>query len=429
MSSNKIRALIIGAGTGGLCLAHGLKKNGVDVALFERDRTPRHMLIGYRVGISPDGNKALHRCLPADVFAEFVRTTARPATRINMRTEKYQELLVADLPPAADETHSERSVSRIAMRTALLNGLDDVVRFDKAFTHFARNDDGSVTAFFADGTSETGDVLVGADGAQSRVRKQYLPHAKVVDTGITTIAGKLPWTPENAKLLPPQADGAVTLLYGPKGAFVIIHVMRFDGQGVEDDYIMWAYAASHDKFPDLRGMSQEQLKQVVLGMTPKFHPDLRKLFALADPETVFEIRVRTSEPLQPWEASNVTMIGDSVHLMTPGRGIGANTALRDAELLCRKLTEAHRGKDAVRAIAEYERDMVEYGFEAVLASREQMDGNGVIHKPVIGRIVLAALRTILRVTNAVPALKRRMIAKDMAHRDHVDSANDVVHAG
>ncbi|WP_112275459.1 FAD-dependent oxidoreductase [Lentzea terrae] len=424
-----MRVLIIGAGTGGLCLAHGLKKAGVDVALFERDRTPRSMLIGYRVGISPDGSKALHSCLPPDVFAEFVRTTARPATRINMRTEKYKELLVADIPQARNPAHRENSVSRIAMRTALLNGLEDVVRFDKTFTHFSRNDDGTVTAFFDDGTSETGDVLVGADGAQSKVRKQYLPHAKVVDSGITTIAAKLPLTPENAKLLPPQADGAVTLLYGPKGAFVIIHVMRFEDASVEDDYIMWGYAASHDKFPDLKGMSQEQLKQVVLDMTPKFHPNLRELFRLGDPETAFQIKVRTSEPVQPWESSNVTMIGDSVHLMTPGRGIGANTALRDAELLTRKLTEAHHGKDVVQAISEYEREMIEYGFAAVQSSREQMDGNGAIHKPVIGRVVLAFLRTFLRVTNALPPLKRRMMARDMADRDHVDSAHEVVHAG
>jgi 2-polyprenyl-6-methoxyphenol hydroxylase-like FAD-dependent oxidoreductase len=424
-----MRVLIIGAGTGGLCLAHGLKKAGVDVALFERDRTPRSMLIGYRVGISPDGSKALHSCLPADVFAEFVRTTARPPVRINMRTEKYKELLVGELPEQLDDTRSEKSVSRIAMRTALLHGLEDVVRFDKTFTHFSRNDDGSVTAFFDDGTSETGDVLVGADGAQSKVRRQYLPHAKISDTGITTIAAKLPLTPENAKLLPPKADGAVTLLYGPKGAFVIVHVMRFDAADVEDDYIMWGYAASHDKFPDLKGLDQEQLKQVVLDLTPKFHPNLRELFRRADPETVFQIKVRTSEPLQPWKSSNVTLIGDSVHLMTPGRGIGANTALRDAELLCRKLTEAHHGKDVVQAISEYEQEMIKYGFEAVLASREQMDGNGAIHKPVIGRIVLAFLRTFLRVTNAVPVLKRRMLATDAARRDHVDSAHEVVHAG
>lgn len=429
-----MRVLIIGAGTGGLCLAHGLKKAGVDVALFERDRTPSSMLIGYRVGISPDGSKALHSCLPPDVFAEFVRTTARRATRINMRTEKYKELLVADIATGLDETRAENSVSRIAMRTALLNGLEDVVQFDKAFTHFSHNDDGSVTAFFTDGTSATGDVLVGADGAQSKVRKQRLPEAKVVDTGITSIAGKLKMTPETLALLPPAADPAVTLLYGPKGAFVILHVMHFDGIGVEDDYIMWGYAIAHDKLPDLRGMDGEQLKQVVLDMTPKYHPDVRELFRRADPETVFNIRIRTSEKLQPWPSNNVTMIGDSVHLMTPGRGIGANTALRDAELLCRRLTEAAHGKDLVTAISEYEREMIEYGFEAVLASREQMDASGAMHKPVIGRVVLACFRTFLRVVNALPPLKRRMMAKENDQRDHVDrrdvsSANEVVQAG
>ncbi|MCR3749724.1 FAD-dependent oxidoreductase [Lentzea californiensis] len=420
-----MRVLIIGAGTGGLCLAHGLKKAGVDVALFERDRTPRSMLIGYRVGISPDGSRALHSCLPPDVFAEFVRTTARPPKHIVMRTEKYGELLVGDVDTDRDDSRSEKSVSRIAMRTALLGGLDDVVRFDKTFTRFTQNDDGTVTAFFDDGTSETGDVLVGADGAQSRVRRQYLPGAKVVDTGITSVAGKLPLTDENAKLLPPLADGGITLLFGTRGEFVIIHVMRFDGTGVEDDYIMWGYAASHDKFPDMKDMSQSELKQVVLNLTPKFHPHMRRLFALATPETVFQVRVRTSERPRPWQPSNVTMIGDSVHLMTPGRGIGANTALRDAELLCRKLTE---GKDTVQAIGEYEREMVEYGFQAVEASREMMNGGSLVHKPVIGPVAAAFQRTFLRVTNAVPVLKRKMLAEDAAERDHVSSDHEVVHA-
>jgi len=123
-----------------------------------------------------------------------------------------------------------------------------------------------------------------------------------------------------------------------------------------------------------------------------------------------------------------------VHLMTPGRGIGANTALRDAELLCRRLTEAAHGKDLVTAISEYEREMIEYGFEAVLASREQMDASGAMHKPVIGRVVLACFRTFLRVVNAVAPLKRRMMAKENDQRDHVDrrdvsSANEVVQAG
>src|SRR5687768_15978659 len=55
MSTRKsLRVLIVGAGTGGLCLAHGLKRAGIDVAVYERDRTRTDGLHGYRVGIDPD---------------------------------------------------------------------------------------------------------------------------------------------------------------------------------------------------------------------------------------------------------------------------------------------------------------------------------------------------------------------------------------
>jgi 2-polyprenyl-6-methoxyphenol hydroxylase-like FAD-dependent oxidoreductase len=58
-----------------------------------------------------------------------------------------------------------------------------IVRFDKAFTHYVREADGKITASFTDGTSANGDVLVGADGTGSKVRAQYLPQAKLIDTG------------------------------------------------------------------------------------------------------------------------------------------------------------------------------------------------------------------------------------------------------
>jgi len=52
--------------------------------------------------------------------------------------------------------------------------------------------------------------------------------------------------------------------------------------------------------------------------------------------------------------------------------------------------------------------MIDDGFDAVLASRKQMDGNGLIHKPVVGRVVLASMRAGLRAVNHLPPLKRRM---------------------
>jgi 2-polyprenyl-6-methoxyphenol hydroxylase-like FAD-dependent oxidoreductase len=144
-------------------------------------------------------------------------------------------------------------------------------------------------------------------------------------------------------------------------------------------------------------------------MTRDWHPDLRRLIALSDPTTIFRVNIRTSVPVSPWQSSNVTLLGDAIHTMTPGRGVGANTAMRDASLLCRRLTEVRDGvRPLVEALHAYEAEMLEYSARAVLESRKQMDANGLSHRPVLGRIQLAVMRGALRIINAVPALKRRM---------------------
>lgn len=53
--------------------------------------------------------------------------------------------------------------------------------------------------------------------------------------------------------------------------------------------------------------------------------------------------------------------------------------------------------------------MRRYGFHAVAESRKQFDASGALHRPVVGRMALSAMRTTLRVVNNVPMLKRRMI--------------------
>ena len=105
--------------------------------------------------------------------------------------------------------------------------------------------------------------------------------------------------------------------------------------------------------------------------------------------------------------------------MTPGRGAGANTALRDAALLCKLLVEADHGhKPLVQAIQEYETEMLRYGTEAVIESKKQMNSNDMIHEPVVGRLQLAAMRAGLRFVNTVPLLKRRITQNIMRVRGH-----------
>ena len=59
-----LHVIVIGGGIGGLCLAQGLKRAGISVAVYERDRTLTDRLQGYRVHINPSGSRALHACLP-----------------------------------------------------------------------------------------------------------------------------------------------------------------------------------------------------------------------------------------------------------------------------------------------------------------------------------------------------------------------------
>src|SRR5215471_21866861 len=94
--SEPFHVLIIGGGVGGLTLAQGLKRAGVSVAVYERDRTPTDRLQGYRVHISPAGSRALHACLPPHLFELFDRTCGKPGRAFHFMTEDMQVLLALE---------------------------------------------------------------------------------------------------------------------------------------------------------------------------------------------------------------------------------------------------------------------------------------------------------------------------------------------
>jgi 2-polyprenyl-6-methoxyphenol hydroxylase-like FAD-dependent oxidoreductase len=157
-------------------------------------------------------------------------------------------------------------------------------------------------------------------------------------------------------------------------------------------------------------------------MTDGWSPRFRKLIELSEMDTINSINIRTSVPLDPWESSRVTLLGDAVHTMTPGRGVGANTALEDAALLCKRLIEVRDGmRELIEAIHSYEGDMLEYSRHVVLESRKRMDARDPVHKPVIGRVVLALSRTMMRTVNHLPFLKRILSKKELELRKIKDA--------
>jgi 2-polyprenyl-6-methoxyphenol hydroxylase-like FAD-dependent oxidoreductase len=399
-----MKVLVAGAGLGGLCLAHGLLRHGVDVAVYERDAALDSRGQGYRLHL--DAGRALYSCLEPDLYELCVATAGRPSTSVTIVSKRLRRLKQYAIDGPADPFDPatlSTSVNRHTFREILAARLSHVVRYGKACTGFEQDGDG-VLASFADGSRAEGDVLVGADGVGSAVRRQYLPHARVTGTGSLCVYGRTPLTSETRPLIPDYLWRGFTGVIG-RGIGMATGVVDFREEprsaakriapDVEltavPSYLMWALTGPARRFasdPAASGpaaqspaaqspaaqspaaQSPAALHQIVLDMIRRWHHDLRRLVELASVEETMLVPIRTSVPADPWPASRVTLLGDAIHAMSPARGSGANTALRDAALLAGELGAAARGdKTLLSAIVGYERAMTDYGFAAVRANQ------------------------------------------------------------
>lgn len=431
MSSSPLRVMVIGGGIGGLCLAQALKAADMDVAVYERNPSPTEWLQGYRININPTGSWALHECLPTVLWEVFIATAGKPSAGFGFMTEQLKELLVIDeglmSGGATAPEKTQHPVSRIALRHVLLSGLDDVIQFDKTFERYEQSAMGKVTAFFTDGSSATGDVLVGADGANSHVRKQYLPQAQRVETGALSIGGKLLLNEQTRAWLPRPLATRMNIITPLSRYFMFSAVFdhtysptetlnRVDAHAKSaglrtellfndvEDYALWAFAAHRDAYPaNAQDLDGAALQQFMIETIADWHPDLRRMVVESDPASVNLLSLKTSVPVEPWETTNVTLLGDAIHNMTPLAGMGANTALRDASLLARKLIAVERGEASLLpAIHAYEAQMIKYGFEAVRGSLQNTQ-RAISNN----RVARLTGRAFFRLCNTFPALKRR----------------------
>lgn len=423
MKQQPLQIAIVGGGMGGLCLAQGLRKAGVSVAVYERDESPSSRPQGFRIHISPEGSRALHACLPNDLWEVFDATGGVSAQGFSIVTEQLRELLhfsERDAPQDAIAQH--RSISRITLRRVLLAGLDGNVHFGKRFVRYEWTAEKRVRAHFEDGTTAEADVLVGADGVRSRVRRQYLPDAEPVDTGVVGIGGRIALTDGILALAPPQLlDGPVMVMppapcslflamwrRARKAADALERLGIFETLEGDEDYLLLALGGRMESF----GLQNPagppngaELKEILRRKAAGWHPNLRKLIELAPEEEFFLNPLRTSIVPTPWKPSTVTLLGDAIHSMTPYRGIGGNVALRDAALLASLLAEAQTGsKSVTEAIGEYEREMRKYAFAAVAASKRAMEQfTGERKYPMF-----PLMKTAMRAVNAMPAVKMKL---------------------
>ena len=305
---------------------------------------------------------------------------------MTVMTERLRPLRRTAIRPAADPLDPatlSTSVNRQTFREILAARLDGVLQFGRTCTGFDQ-DPGGVAIHFSDGSHAEAEMLVAAEGISSPIRRRYLPHARLEDTGVACVYGRTPLTEQTRPLVPaPLWDGFTAVAGGTAGMAAGVLDFREPPQQAArrlatdvqlspaQSYLMWAVTASAGQFAGrLDGLSPAELHAVTLNTIRRWHPDLLRLVTLASAQETSLAAIRTAVPVAPWPPSQVTLLGDAIHAMSPAGGSGANTALRDAALLAGELGAAARGeKSPVQAVADFELRMVDYGFAAVRASR------------------------------------------------------------
>ncbi|MEU0886208.1 NAD(P)/FAD-dependent oxidoreductase [Lentzea sp. NPDC005914] len=370
--------IVIGAGLGGLTLARRLRRAGIDVAVYERDGA-RGRPQGVSLHVDDRGAAALRACLPSAHAAMAEATTGGQREQTLELSDVEGELTVVGTRPSDGvdgRARPGRQVHRPLLREVLLTGLDDVVRFGAEFTRFEQRADGTVRVFFADGSAETADVLVGAEGIGSVVRRQYLPDVRAVDKGRRMIMGATPLRAVAGTGLPALiGDSPAAARVG--GTFMALGVLRFTRRPVTarqellpalnsravvdaEDYVMWA-------LPDMRERlgSPASVSQRARDLAADLHPVLRLIVAEAWPDITATLRIGTIPPMPAWSASSVTLLGDAIHLAP---GFGGNLAMQDAHRLGEALAAADGGRlDLLSAIGAYEDTMRRTSFTPVAA--------------------------------------------------------------
>ena len=373
MSQSTLPILIIGAGISGLALAQGLLKACIPFRVFERDPGLTIPVQGYRVRINGTGQAALEQILSPLLFSQLKASCADvinpiPANLDALTGECVENMLGCILTNFAKPLNVDRTV----LRSVLWQGVEEYVEFGKEFSSYEITSTG-VAVRFSDSSCVLGTLVVGADGSRSRVRKQLLPKYQLLDTEGRWIYGKTTLTPDLVENFNKRALLGMTLVSDRNEVplSLLLEPMHFNDNAehgeLPKDYVYWVIGSRKDRFDvDEAHMTSLSAGMASRDVTSHFHPSFHSLIALQDVAQTSVLRIISARPEIPsWEYGRVTLIGDSIHLMSPTAGVGATTALRDAATLSQILSDEGINADSV---GKYEALMRIYAGEAIKGS-------------------------------------------------------------
>ncbi|KAI5923881.1 hypothetical protein F4810DRAFT_666396 [Camillea tinctor] len=342
----QLPVLIIGAGVAGLTLAQGLRLRSVPFRLFER-YPQSYRFQGHRFRISNESHTALGNSL-FPTLKTLLERTAPDSPPLSPRYVDATELVFPEpipvIPPSVP-------VDRTWIRMLTALDIGDAIEYGKDLESYELAHD-YVRVKFIDGSTAYGQLLIGADGINSRVRKQLQPDRKLLDLKRWILWGRTPLTEDLKEKLPPGLLSWCMCLDLENNVQTVVEPIIWSKsvkQESEDklpdfsDYIYWVVCTAPSQYLDTLPRTTEEKKLYVERVVETWHPALKLLLRSASHDMSACTPVFSSKPdieiLRTAKPKSVLLIGDAAHPMSPMGGSGADTAIQDATDLARTIAE------------------------------------------------------------------------------------------
>ncbi|MER7701950.1 FAD-dependent monooxygenase [Kitasatospora sp. NPDC097605] len=351
------KALVIGAGIGGLAAAATLRRVGVEVRIFERAPELRpgttavslmcNAILALRtldIDIAPGLDKR------AEVFDElkFLTRRGRP-----IRALPFRDL-------ARRLGASNYAVHRADLQQTLLEavGGDQVIELNAAATGFTADDDG-VEVAFEDGRTVSGDLLIGADGFNSAIRRQIAVADDPRPGDYVCWLATVPFAH-------PRLTKGYAAHYWGRG-------QRF---GLADIGHGRAYWWATKNVPAGSAPARRTDKGEIARLFGGWAPEVREAIRVTPEETIVRITAQDRPFLPRWGSGRMTLLGDAAHPMLVSLGQGAALAIEDAVVLAGHLKGASDVSAALRGYEDERRPRTEalVGAARALSMTEQLEG-------------------------------------------------------
>ncbi|WP_344118431.1 FAD-dependent monooxygenase [Streptomyces blastmyceticus] len=341
------KAIVIGAGIGGLATAVALRKVGLDVEVHERATELK--AAGSGLSVMSNAIAALDS-IGIDLGLE---KRGQVLESYHVRTARGR--LIREFPfPGIISRLGVPSVliTRSDLQQALLAAAEGIpIHLGATAREFETDEStGGVRVRFEDGSETEGDVLIGADGFNSVVRRQLVgPGESSKDSGYIVWLAIVPF--EHPRFTP----GSVTHYWGSGKRFGLVDMGggRLYWWGTKN------MPASQSR--DWRGGKSEVLRSYA-----GWADEVQKAIRVTPEESIIAVPSRDRPFLERWGKGPVTLLGDAAHPMLTSLGQGSGMAIEDAAVLARVLGSAD---DLTRGLRRYEDERRERARGMVAASR------------------------------------------------------------